>query len=90
MKRIPVSVLRDIAERYGCSQIVLLVRAGHKPSTCYQIVVTYGCTEADQEVADRLGEHLRGRRLTGADAQRVPIELTWQGRQKALRPPKQG
>lgn len=60
MKPISVSAAREIAERFGYDQIVIVARRvgeDHEPHG--EHVTTYGVDKVHCDVAARIGEHLK-------------------------------
>lgn len=60
MKPIPISAAREIAERYGYDQVVIIARKlGKTPQPHGEHCTTYGVDKANCEVAARIGEFLK-------------------------------
>lgn len=55
MKRIPISAAREIAEKYGYHQVIIVARAVGEGEHC----TTYGVDKANCDVAARCGDFLK-------------------------------
>lgn len=54
-KKIPISAAREIAEKYGYNQVVIIARA---VGVC-EHVTTYGSDKANCDIAARIGDFLK-------------------------------
>lgn len=60
MKPIPISAAREIAEKYGYDQVVIIARrVGEEPNPRGEHVTTYGVNKEHCDVAARIGDHLK-------------------------------
>lgn len=60
MKPIPIAAARDIAERYGYDQVIIIGRrVGRGPDPHGEHCTTYGRDKAHCEIAARIGNFLK-------------------------------
>ena len=60
MKPIPIVAARDIAEKYGYDQVIIIARkVGETPAPHGEHCTTYGRDRANCDVAARIGDFLK-------------------------------
>ncbi len=60
LKEIPIEAAKEIAEKYGYDQIVVIGRrVGEDPDPRGEHVTTYGINKEHCAVAARIGDHLK-------------------------------
>lgn len=60
MKPIPISAAKEVAEKYGYDQVVIIGRrVGEEPEPHGEHVTTYGIDKQHCEVAARIGNFLK-------------------------------